>query len=199
MRRALALFCLLVGLNVADSFAGPDNPVLAQVVERLVRADSLQGQFVQEKHLVFLQKPFISSGEFRIDHSAGLHWQVLEPLASLMVVDGSTVLLDGKPMVDRGVGQLMGLIMFSVMEGRLDELTDYFAVTGEAASSQWQLSLIPESSRLKSVLQKIELRGDDYLREIEIFERDENRTVIVLSEMRTRDAVQASLHASPSL
>ena len=198
MRRALVLFCLLVGLNVADGFADPDNPVLAQVVERLVRADSLQGQFLQEKHLVFLQKPFISSGEFRIDHSTGLHWQVLEPLASLMVVDGSTVLLDGKPMVDRGVGQLMGLVMFSVMEGRLDELTDYFVVTGEAASSQWQLSLIPESSRLKSVLQKIELRGDDYLREIEIFERDENRTVIVLSEMRTLDADKASLHASPS-
>lgn len=161
---------------------------MEKVAKRLVAGTSLQGHFAQEKHLAFLQKPFVSSGNFRIDRSAGLHWQVLDPLASLMVVDGTKVLLDGQPVADHGVGQLMGLIMFALMEDRLDTVADHFSITGEVSSRQWALSLQPLSRRLKSVLQHIELRGDEYLREIEIFERDGNRTMIVLSGLRAFSA-----------
>src|SRR5690606_17844965 len=88
------------------------------------------------------------------------------------------------PVDDQGVGQLMGLIMFSLMEDRLDSVADYFSITGEVSEREWMLSLKPLSLRLKSALQHIELRGDKYLRKIEIFERDDNRTVIELSDIR---------------
>jgi hypothetical protein len=159
-------------------------------------ATSLQGHFQQVKHLKFLQQPFVSSGEFSIDRSAGLRWQVLEPLASLMVVDGSKVLLDGKPVDDHGIGRLMGMIMFGLMEGKLGTVEEYFAITGDVSASQWRLTLAPRSARLKLALQRIELRGDDYLREIEIFERDDNRTVIVLSSLRELNSKKTRPRAS---
>lgn len=185
MKHSLILLCLLCCFNKAGICAEPSGQVLAQVAQRLVVGTSLQGNFTQEKHLAFLQEPFVSSGEFSIDRTEGLHWQVIEPLASLMVVDDSKVLLDGRPVNDHGIGQLMGLIMFGLMENRLDTVADYFAITGEVSANHWRLSLQPLSPRLKSVLQHIELHGDKYLREIEIFERDDNRTVILLSGMRT--------------
>lgn len=196
MKHVLALLCLLGCFSTAGNCAETGEQILTQVAQRLVVATSLQGQFRQEKHLVFLRKPFVSSGEFSVDRSAGLRWQVLEPLASLMVVNGSEVLLDGKPVDDHGVGQLMGLIMFGLMERRLDTVTAYFSITGDISTSHWQLSLAPRSSWLKSALQHIELRGDSYLREIEIFERDDNRTVIVLNGMRTFNVDNASVDAS---
>ena len=117
MTRFLALLLLLGSCNIANSSAEPANQLVAKVVERLVMGESLSGEFLQEKHLVFLQKPFVSSGEFCADHSAGLRWHVREPLASLMVVDGTKVLLDGELVEDHGIGQLMRLIMIGVMEG----------------------------------------------------------------------------------
>jgi len=172
--------------------------VLEQVAQRLVVGTSLQGHFAQEKYLAFLQEPFVSSGKFSIERSTGLRWQVLEPLESLMVVDGSKVLLDGKLVDDQGVGQLMGLIMFGLMENRLDSVADYFAVSGEVSEREWRLSLLPRSARLKSVLQHIELSGDEYLRKIEIFERDDNRTVIELSSVRAFSADTSEAHAGTS-
>ncbi len=196
MKHLLALLCLLGCFSTTGNCTETGGQILTQVAQRLVVATSLQGQFRQEKHLAFLHKPFVSVGEFSVDRSAGLRWQVLEPLASLMVVSGSEVLLDGKPVDDHGVGQLMGLIMFGLMEGRLDTVTEYFSITGDISTSHWRLSLAPRSSWLRSALKHIELRGDSYLREIEIFERDDNRTVIVLSGLRTFNADNASVHAS---
>lgn len=198
MRLSLALLCLLCCFSAAGETEAPSGQLLEQVAQRLGVGTSLQGHFTQEKYLVFLQEPFVSSGKFSIDRSAGLRWQVLEPLASLMVVDGSKVLLDGKQVDDHGVGQLMGLIMFGLMENRLDAVSDYFAVSGEVSERGWRLSLLPSSARLQSVLQHIELRGDEYLREIEIFERDDNRTVIALSSVRTDSADTSEAHAGAS-
>ena len=196
MRHALALLCLLGCFSAAGNCAAPAGEVLTEVTQRLSVATSLQGYFQQTKHLEFLQQPFISSGEFTIDRSAGLRWQVLEPLASLMVIDGSKVLLDGKPVDDHGIGRLMGMIMFGLMEGKLDTVEEYFAITGDVSANQWKLSLAPRSARLKSALQRIELRGDDYLGEIEIFERDNNRTVIVLSSLRDLNSETTGARAS---
>jgi hypothetical protein len=196
VKQSLGLLCVLCCFSSIVSSAEPPEQLLEQVAHRLVEGTSLKGHFRQEKHLSFLQKSFVSSGEFSIDRSAGLHWQVLEPLTSLMVVDGSQVFLDGKRVDDHGVGQLMGLIMFGLMEGQLDTVADYFSITGTVSEHQWSLSLQPLSSRLKSVLQHIELRGDEYLREIEIFERDDNRTLIVLSDTRAFSADSMGAHAS---
>ena len=181
-RRVIA-GCLLVLASTLAFGQGPDS-LIAAVSERLVIGEGLQGSFQQKKYLSFLQEPFSSSGDFSINRRTGLRWQVRQPLDSLMQVQGATVLLDGQPVDDKGVGQLMALIMFGLMEGQLDTLGKYFEISGQLTAGNWRLELLPRSARLQQVLRHVELRGEEHLGEIEIFEQGDNRTHIQLSEVR---------------
>jgi hypothetical protein len=175
--------------SIAVSAVAESTPqLLEELSQRLVVGSGLQGSFQQEKHLAFLKKPFTSSGEFSLDRSAGLRWQVIEPLESVMLVQGSHVVLDGRPVKDHGVGKLMAMIMLGLMEGQLTGVSKYFEITGVLSEENWKLSLTPLSSRLQTVLGHIDLRGDDYLREIEIYESGDNRTVILFTEVHPVDA-----------
>ncbi|MCB1730288.1 MAG: outer membrane lipoprotein carrier protein LolA [Halieaceae bacterium] len=182
-RRLLAGSLLVLASTLAFG-QGPDS-LIAAVSERLVIGEGLQGSFQQNKYLSFLQEPFSSSGDFSIDRRTGLRWQVRQPLDSLMQVQGATVLLDGQPVDDKGVGQLMALIMFGLMEGQLDTLGKYFEISGQVTAGDWRLELLPRSARLQQVLTHIELRGEEHLGEIEIFEQGDNRTHIQLSEVQS--------------
>ncbi|MBK6738489.1 MAG: outer membrane lipoprotein carrier protein LolA [Haliea sp.] len=175
--------CILLYLIAVCAIAEPSQNVLKELSQRLVGVSALHGTFQQEKHLAFLQKPFTSSGQFSLDRSTGLRWQVVSPLESVMLVQGQNVLLDGKPMRDHGVGKLMAMMMLDLMEGQLTSISKYFKVTGQLSTRDWHLSLEPISSRLKSVMGHIDLRGDDYLREIVIYERGDNRTIILFTEV----------------
>jgi hypothetical protein len=175
--------------SIAVSAVAESTPqLLEELSQRLVVGSGLQGSFQQEKHLAFLKKPFTSSGEFSLDRSAGLRWQVIEPLESVMLVQGSHVVLDGRPVKDHGVGKLMAMIMLGLMEGQLTGVSKHFEITGVLSEENWKLSLTPLSSRLQTVLGHIDLRGDDYLREIEIYESGDNRTVILFTEVHPVDA-----------
>ena len=182
-RRLLAGSLLVLASTLAFG-QGPDS-LIAAVSERLVIGEGLQGSFQQNKYLSFLQEPFSSSGDFSIDRRTGLRWQVRQPLDSLMQVQGATVLLDGQPVDDKGVGQLMALIMFGLMEGQLDTLGKYFEISGQLTAGNWRLELLPRSARLQQVLRHVELRGEEHLGEIEIFEQGDNRTHIQLSEVQS--------------
>ena len=182
-RRLLAGSLLVLASTLAFG-QGPDS-LIAAVSERLVIGEGLQGSFQQNKYLSFLQEPFSSSGDFSIDRRTGLRWQVRQPLDSLMQVQGATVLLDGQPVDDKGVGQLMALIMFGLMEGQLDTLGKYFEISGQVTAGDWRLELLPRSARLQQVLRHVELRGEEHLGEIEIFEQGDNRTHIQLSEVQS--------------
>ena len=182
-RRLLAGSLLVLASTLAFG-QGPDS-LIAAVSERLVIGEGLQGSFQQNKYLSFLQEPFSSSGDFSIDRRTGLRWQVRQPLESLMQVQGATVLLDGQPVDDKGVGQLMALIMFGLMEGQLDTLGKYFEISGQVTAGDWRLELLPRSARLQQVLRHVELRGEEHLGEIEIFEQGDNRTHIQLSEVQS--------------
>jgi outer membrane lipoprotein carrier protein LolA len=177
--------CLFFLVYSSVTFADPTQQLLDELTHRLVVGPGLQGSFHQEKHLTFLSKPFASSGQFSLDRSAGLRWQVMEPIESLMLVHGSKVILDGEQVKDHGLGKLMTMIMLGFMKGDLTGVSKYFDITGGVSDGGWQLSLAPLSSRLKGFLGHIDLRGDEYLEEILIYERDNNRTVIILSNIRT--------------
>lgn len=179
--RFLVLFFIVVTCAVG---ASEENPLLQKLAERLEFHQSVEGDFRQEKYLYFMQRPMVSTGTFSMSRRNGLRWQVIEPVASLMTVQGHAVMLDGSPVKDQGVGQLMAMIMLGFMDGDLLGLDRSFSVSGDISADHWQLSLIPDTLLLRSVLQRIELRGDRYLRQIEVIEESMTRTRINFSDVR---------------
>ncbi|MFV0276231.1 MAG: outer membrane lipoprotein carrier protein LolA [Parahaliea sp.] len=160
--------------------AGVADDPLAQLAARLVPREALGGQFRQSTYLTFLEQPMVSSGEFCLDRTRGLRWQVREPLPSLMQVVGSTVTLDGAVVRDHGSGQLMARILLGFMEGDLAGLQRYFAVNGELASQPWRLQLSPKG-RLQKIIERVELQGGDHLQQLDLREHNGTRTLIEFS------------------
>lgn len=174
-----------------------ESHLVENISHRLIVGSGLQGTFRQEKVLAFLAQPFVSSGEFTLERSYGLHWQVLEPLESLMLVHDSRVVLNGKPVRDHGIGQLMATVMLGIMEGDLSGIEEHFIVTGKSMEDGWYLSLQPKNSRLHAVLDRIDLRGDDYLREIAIHEHGDNRTVIQFTAVQPLSLQRSGTAVAP--
>jgi len=175
------------------ALAASAEPLLNQLSDRLLLRESLSGQFRQYKHLPFLEQPFESSGHFALDDAGGLRWQVEQPMPSLMLVRDDSVTLDGKPVKDRGTGQLITLIMRGFMVGELDGLLRYFSVSGDLDRTPWVLELKP-TGRLSAVIRGVTLQGDTYLQRIEILEPESAQTVIEFCDVHPgatpQDAVE---------
>lgn len=184
----LALTLLLVaGACPADE----QEELLQRLAERLSIVQELSGEFYQEKHVSFLQNPFVSSGNFSISRTEGLRWHVTDPLDSLMRVRGETVTLDGKTVDDFGVAQLITRLMFAFMEGELSGLLRTFEVDGALEDGGWQVTLIPKSSRLQAAFDRIDMQGDDHLREVTVFEAEGNRTMVRFNDVTARSPATA--------
>ncbi len=169
--------------------------LLEAVSERLSRQKSLEGEFRQRKQLPHFERPFESTGNFRLSRDKGLYWQVESPAPSVMEVHEGRVVLDGRTVQDHGVGKLMSQLMLGFMDGDLSGVTPYFDIDGElydsptrhgrdegaeasaAGDSGWQLQLTPRG-RLARVMTAVNLAGDRYLQHIEIAEAGGSTTFI---------------------
>jgi hypothetical protein len=183
------LLCLAV---VATAVAASEEEALLQeLATRLQFHHGLAGQFHQEKHLHFMNRPLVSTGEFSVSRTDGLTWQVQEPVSSLMTVQGREVRLDGIPVRDQGVGQLIAEIMLGFMDGDMTALARSFSVTGDTSGDVWRVSLEPDTVLMRSVLQRIALSGDSYLEQIEVIENDTGSTLIRFDQVREMQAADA--------
>lgn len=187
MIRALLIVCF--GLTYSSSGFGGNPNILQEVSDRLTAHDHLNGKFRQSKHLNFMDGPLVSSGSFTLGATEGLSWLVQKPLRSKMTVRNSRVMLDGKKVDDRGIGQFMAMIMEAFMTADVRGMEKKFTAEGDLLGSQWTVRLKPTSVMLRSVLSHIELRGNEFLEEITIFELDETFTRIEFSEVTGTDTV----------
>lgn len=181
MRRASLLAWLALYWLSGVAVASQGGALLESVADRLTMNSQLAGEFVQAKQLEFMDSPLASRGEFSLAVDQGLTWRVTEPIASTMTVRGSRVTLDGREMNDRGIGQLLGMIMQGFMAGDLSALEKNFDVSGVASAEEWHLVLVPRSKILRSALARLELTGERFLRRIDIIENNETQTRIEFS------------------
>lgn len=184
MRRCRGYLVLVLLLVAGSSPADEQQELLQHLAQRLSVAQEISGEFYQEKHVSFLQNPFVSRGNFSLSRVEGLSWHVTDPLDSLMRVRGGTVTLDGNPVNDFGVAQLMTRLMFAFMEGDFSDLGKIFAIEGTGQGDQWHLTLVPKDPRMKAAFERVDMRGDHHLREVEVFEAEGNRTKVQFTDVR---------------
>lgn len=166
------------------SGANAETADLQAISSRLTSHDDLHGRFIQTKDLSFLTTPIISAGRFSLSTAFGLDWLVETPLRSRMTVRDSTVMLDGEPVKDRGVGQFMAKIMQAFMTGDLQAVGEDFTVVAALSDDDsWRMTLSPRSLVVRSVISRIDLQGREFLDQISIVELDETRTLIEFDEV----------------
>ncbi|WP_301099369.1 outer membrane lipoprotein carrier protein LolA [Otariodibacter sp.] len=182
---ALALFLfssLSFGFSQADLF------------ELLQKPNNTQGNFTQNRFLKALKNPIVISGEFSLIKNQGLLWHTQKPFDNYLRVTKSGInQWNGKSWVDNNkLGESEQVSLFlGLLSGNTDALDDQFQLSLRGSDAQWQLTLIPESLLMKQIFTEIVLNGDEVVKQIELKEKQGDRTLIQFKDIKLNAPVSA--------
>ena len=199
----LLLFLLPLNLFSFDDLelqkSGSYSQEFTELSEELTKVKTLKSSFIQKKKIKVLKRPLVSSGELIFDRSIGVHWQLIMPYKSTIVIDNKkltsiddngkkvTVKASEKPM-------LYGFtkIFMSIFAGNTDELKKHFQIYFKADTKGWRIGLIPTSSELKKVISKIVLSGSEStVNAITLWESNGDQTDISFSDISKANELKA--------
>ena len=165
----------------------------------------LRGTFEQRKQLKGFRNPLVSRGDFLLLRDRGVAWDTTEPFASSTLLtrerlltrlpDGSQrVVLDAA--ASPGMAAVNSLLM-ALVAGDVDALSTQFH-TEEilAPGGSWMLRLLPREARLRRVFKRVTLRGDRFVREVEIEEAAGDLTSLRFLSIIDQPAVPTAAEAA---
>jgi outer membrane lipoprotein-sorting protein len=151
-----------------------------------VALQSIQADFIQEKHLKILVRPIVSTGTFIFQAPQSLRWEYRTPVPSILLMHGGRVKKfiekDGLLVEDKGMGlDSMQVVLGEIsnwLDGRFSD-NDMFSVSFPDKST---VLLTPKEQALAGMISKIELKLADrkgLLDEVIIFEGPESYTRMI--------------------
>ncbi len=155
---------------------------------------SIRADFVQEKHMKILTRPFVSKGILLYRIPGDLRWEYTEPVKSvLLMFDGRTRRFtegtDGL-VEDKGAGRhAMQFVMQEItrwFSGRFDENPDFEA----DLASGGRIVLRPRKTALAGIIARIELVLSDrpgIIRSVEIYENEDTFTRIIFQNVKSNE------------
>ncbi|MFC1856839.1 outer membrane lipoprotein carrier protein LolA [Thermodesulfobacteriota bacterium] len=131
------------------------------IKEAAKKVSSVSAEFVQEKHLEILVRPFVSKGVFYFQAPNSLRWEYRSPIESILLMhDGKTrryIKRNGEIAEDAGVHlQSMQVVLRDItrwLNGRFDENPAFSA----SIESDRKIVLRPKEKSLATMIQRIEL------------------------------------------
>lgn len=183
----------------AKTEASNAQALLAQVRQRVQDAPVVRGQFTQRKTVQGFKQPLQSSGDFVVARGKGIAWQVRKPFASTLIVKPDSLLsrgADGSVAMqmkaqDEPVLRTINAMLFAVMAADLAQLGQYFEVTGQVQASSWALHLVPRDAMLAQWLQAVDLRGQQFVQEVQLQEARGDRSQILIQNPAAEQVLRA--------
>lgn len=118
--------------------------------------------FVQEKHLEFLEETIFTKGKFWFKKDNHLRWEYTDPFNYIVIIDnGKFIIKDDEKVSEFSISsnkafqEVNNLIISSIGGSLLEE--EKFEIKAFENSSTYLVSLIPIDEMMKNVLHKIEL------------------------------------------
>lgn len=186
---------LMVSAALAATAAQAFSP--ADLAAQLQKPASVQGVFVQERHLRPPAKPLTTEGVFALKPKSGLYWQTDKPLSLRLRVNRQGIAQwDGKnrrwqPSPQGGQAAQVKLFM-AVLGGDVAALEQQFAAKLSGSAEKWQLDLQPKTAVMKQVFQSIRISGGRYVEQVELLEKQGDKTVMRFSGQRADAALSAA-------
>ncbi|WP_137937806.1 outer membrane lipoprotein carrier protein LolA [Chitinivorax sp. B] len=190
----------LLWLILGIAPAAVANGELDRIQAQLARPDVLCGVFNQAKTLQGLKKPVKSSGRFCMISNKGVLWRTQQPFTSNLKLTRDEIVESQGEQVTKVLNarqeptvRLINSLLFSLMNGDLQQLENSFHITTQAGGKGWQATLIPKSGNgIDRVVRQITLNGASHVQQIQLSESGGDRTDIVFSAMTLgRGALQA--------
>lgn len=171
----------------AASVPANNAALLVQLSARSKAIQSLQGHFVQQKHIAVLPVPLNSTGKFEFEQGKGVDWETLTPVRNAVHLTPTGISFEddkGKaqnPAAQQAGVEVVAKIFMGVITGELDGLNNYFSVVASGSEKQWKLLLTPRSANLAAYIQTIELQGSEFTEQLDIAEANGDKTHIAFT------------------
>jgi outer membrane lipoprotein-sorting protein len=184
------LVLLLFGLVFSSQAAEQESIAL----------QSIQADFIQEKHLEILIRPLVSTGTFTFQTPQSLRWEYLEPVPSVLLMHGDKIKKfverDGQLVEDKGLRLDSMLVVLSQisnwLDGRFSD-NDMFTVS---FIDERTVLLSPKDQGLAGLISKIELKlaaQKGFLDGVTIFEGPDSYTKMTFENRILNKAVPLSV------
>ncbi|MBI5556873.1 MAG: outer membrane lipoprotein carrier protein LolA [Deltaproteobacteria bacterium] len=181
----MKLFFLLIVLSLlapAPSRAGE------AALQTAVRLQSVQADFVQEKHLKILARPLISTGAFVFQAPQSLRWEYQSPLASVLLMHNGKVKKyieqDGEFREDKGMQPGSMQVVLAEIANWLGGRFTGNEMFNVSFPEKQTVLLTPREQGVAAFISSIQLKLADQqglLDEVTIFEGPESYTRLTFS------------------
>lgn len=197
-RHALGVIAALACLGAAPLHA---EDLAAAVAARLIDAPVIRGQFEQTRRLAGFSQPLVSRGDFVVARGRGVVWTTREPVPSSLMVSPDRLVVrgaDGKIQQQMQADaqpamRIVGESMIAMLRGDFRALSSRFDVTGKLIGKQaWTLTLTPTDAGTRRVFARIELSGDQFVRNVKLEEASGDSSVVKMIDPVAAKQLDAS-------
>lgn len=208
MRKILAILSVILAtgftLHAATLPAAKQKEVISQINKAASGLKSMTCSFVQTKYLSLLSDRMVSQGKMSYRHPDKLRWEYTSPYQYLFIFNRNKVFVGNnsrKDVIDTGSNKLfkeVARIMMGTVTGTALSNPSDFTTTVADSKDNWIVTLIPRKKEMKKMFAKIVLcfsKADLMISEINLFEKNNDRTQIKLKNISTNIPVNESLFA----
>ena len=200
---SLLLWTFICVLSVSAQTLN-DAQIRQRVNQAAAAMKTLQCDFVQIKHLKMLNEEMLAQGKMYYQQSNKLRWEYTNPYTYTFVLNGDKVLLKNQQRNDvidvnqnKIIREIARIMMSSVVgNSLLDNKT--FKTTITINNSEWIATQIPKRKDMRQIFQRIVLHFNPQCAVVscvEMIEKNGDKTVINLKNIRTNETLNASIFA----
>lgn len=210
MRRTIIIFLFafvcLVSVLAAPMTSGQKQVVIDEINKTSSALKTMSCSFTQTKYLSLLSDKMVSEGKMYYKRPNKLRWEYTSPYQYLFIFNGTKVYVGNKARKDvidtesnkifKEVARIMmGTVTGTAMSNSLD-----FTVDVADGNAYWQVTLVPKKKDMKKMFLKIVLsfsKKGKMISEINIYEKNKDRTNIKFKNITTGGSVNETLFAIP--
>lgn len=165
---------------------------LQQLQQRFSQHSVTRANFSQDRYIQGINKPLHSTGQMIISKELGLWWQQQTPFIMTLKMNEQRMLQsisDQPPQIIKADEQpqlfQFNSLLAAIFNADNIILEKNFQLNLTEHDQQWQLTLIPKQAPLNKIFNNITLIGDQYLLQIEINDKQNDKTLIMFSDHQT--------------
>ena len=187
---ATALFSL-------TAFAITPDEIAANMQKRQV----ISCKFTQNRHLLGMDKPMQTQGQFALAQNHGLLWQVETPLTlKLRLTQNGVEQWNNQKnqwIKSKQTGQSAQFELFTaLLGGNISVLNQHFTPKADGSPQNWTLTLDPKSAMMKQIFTQISVQGGNTVSQVILQEKQGDKVEIQFiadTEPKTQEQIVQDL------
>ncbi|AIK96372.1 LolA family protein [Candidatus Odyssella acanthamoebae] len=186
MFRIITVFLVIIGLLAQVAISGQNQP-LDKISQTLEHDGVLTASFIQKKTITGLPNPLVSTGTVTVQNGKGIVWKTETPFPVTLLLNQQGIFqVEGTKKTSLAGGQRRDKnllnILTNVLNGNFNTITEFkvnvLEMTGD---NHWKIDLLAQGAIAKFIT-KIQIEGDQFIRQISIQRANKDRDVITLAQ-----------------